>query len=42
VLILATTAEVTAVVRPACLWDQDDRNPADVVDQVGLVSFQTA
>ena len=41
-LILTTEVEVTALVRPVCLWGQDDGSPADIIDQVGLVRFQTA
>jgi dynein heavy chain len=37
VLILTTEVEVTALVRPVCLWGQDDGSPADIIDQVGLV-----
>jgi hypothetical protein len=38
-LILSTSVEVTAVVRPVCLWDQEENNPADLVNKQGLVSF---
>jgi hypothetical protein len=39
VLILSATVEITAIVRPVCLWQQEEINPADIVDKEGLVSF---
>jgi hypothetical protein len=38
-LILSSTVEVTTIVRPVCLWDKADNNPADLVDKEGLVRF---
>lgn len=37
VLILATAVEVTAIVRPVCLWGQDGSSAADIINQEGLV-----
>jgi hypothetical protein len=42
VLILNTTVEVNAVVRPVCMWGHDNSNPADIINEAGLVRFQTA
>jgi hypothetical protein len=40
VLILSAKVEVTTIVRPVCLWQQEDIiYPADIVDKEGLVSF---
>ncbi|XP_023717855.1 serine protease gd isoform X2 [Cryptotermes secundus] len=36
-LILSSTVQVTAIVRPVCLWGQDDSNLADIVNKEGLV-----
>lgn len=41
-MILSTAVDVTAVVRPVCLWGQDDSIPPDIINQEGLVRFQTA
>jgi hypothetical protein len=38
-LILSSTVQVTVIVRPVCLWGQDDGNPADIVNKEGLVRF---
>jgi hypothetical protein len=42
VLLLATTVDVTSVVRPVCLWGHDNSYPADIINEAGLVRFQTA
>jgi hypothetical protein len=39
VLILSSSVQVTAIVRPVCLWGQDDSNPIDIVNKEGLVRF---
>jgi hypothetical protein len=38
-LILSSTVQVTAIVRPVCLWSQDDSNHAVIVNKEGLVRF---
>jgi hypothetical protein len=38
-LVLSSTVQVTAIVRPVCLWGQDDSNPAEIVNKEGLVRF---
>ncbi|XP_021913642.1 serine proteinase stubble-like isoform X3 [Zootermopsis nevadensis] len=37
VLTLSTSVEVTVTVRPVCLWDQENINPAYLVNKEGLV-----
>jgi len=37
VLILSKTVQITAVVRPVCLWDQGETSPTDIVNKEGLV-----